>query len=261
MPSYETIKVETRDAVRILTLNRPDRLNAWTPLMMSELISAIEAANDDAAIGAIVMTGEGRGFCAGADIKDVFGAQIETGGDQGRGQGGDWVGLCRRSKPLIAAVNGVAVGIGVTMILPFDVIVAGAEAKFILPFVKMGIVPELASSHFLAARMGLGRASEILLSGRAVPGEEAVAKGLADFLAGPGAVMDEALRIAGTIAANPDSMLRLTKRLLTENALERDWALVQKREGQALETCYASPEHREAVAAFMEKRPARFRPG
>lgn len=267
MTSYRTIRAEARGDVLLLTLNRPERLNAWTPLMSEELARAIAAANEDPGIGAIVMTGEGRGFCAGADIEHTFKSRLDgkdPGSDTAGGEGGlprglDWISLVRSSKPLIAAVNGPAVGIGVTMILPFDVIVASEAAKFGLVFVKMGIVPELASSHFLVSRMGFGRASELMLSGRLVSGTEAVEKGLADVLAKPDALLDEALRIAGTMAANPAPMLRMTKQLLSLNAAEQDMALAQSRETAFLRECWTLPEHKEAVSAFLEKRPARFR--
>lgn len=261
--AYEAIRAETRGPVLLLTLNRPQRLNAWTPQMSAELTDAIRGANDDNAIGAIVVTGEGRGFCAGADIEAVFKAQIDGGQGAPRRErppaAQDWVTLCRQSKPLIAAVNGPAIGVGLTMILPFDVIIASEAARFAFPFVKMGIVPELASTYFLPARVGFGRASEMMLSGRQVPGREAFEKGLADVVTAPEALLEEALRITGTIAANPDPMLRMTKQLLSENALEADWQLVQKREIEKLQQCYNAPEHKEAVTAFMEKRPARFR--
>ena len=129
--SYESIKYERRGAVALITLDRPDRLNAWTPGMASEQADAIRTANQDDEVGAIVMTGAGRGFCAGADIRDTFKSRLDgtdPGGDSEESGGMpadvDWVGLARESKPLIAAVNGAAVGIGMTMILPFDVIVA-----------------------------------------------------------------------------------------------------------------------------------------
>lgn len=258
MTDYQTILVEQRGAVALLTLNRPDKLNAWTPQMMAELAAAIEAANADRSVGAIVLTGAGRGFCAGADISVVFEAGADDPANRTSGRI-DWIGLCRRSKPLIAAVNGPAVGIGVTMILPFDVIVASEAAKFGLPFVKMGIVPELASSHFLTLRLGFGRASELALSGRLFTGTEALGYGLAQFLAPPDGLMEEALRIAGGIAANPDPMLRMTKELLARNAMEPDWHVVQQREGEKLALCWDMAEHKEAIAAFREKRPAKFR--
>jgi enoyl-CoA hydratase/carnithine racemase len=265
--AYEQIKSEQRGEILLLTLNRPERLNAWTPKMMVELVDAIEGANADKAVGAIVVTGEGRGFCAGADIEAVFKTRIsgtDPGANTAGGQGGlpsglDWVGLCRKSKPLVAAVNGHAVGIGTTMILPFDFIVASEAAKFALPFVKMGIVPELASSYFLQARIGFGRASDLMLSGRSVSGQEAFELGLANSVAPAEGLLDKAFGVARAVAANPDPMLRMTKQLLSRNALEPDWNVVQERESEQLRICWATPEHKEAVAAFMEKRPARFR--
>ncbi|MCC6919262.1 MAG: enoyl-CoA hydratase/isomerase family protein [Alphaproteobacteria bacterium] len=265
--AYQQIKAEQRGEVLLLTLNRPDKLNAWTPQMMVELVDAIEGANANKAIGAIVVTGEGRGFCAGADIEAVFKSRIQgndPGANTAGGQGGlpsglDWIGLCRSSKPLVAAVNGHAVGIGTTMILPFDFIVASDAAKFALPFVKMGIVPELASSYFLQARIGFGRASDLMLSGRSISGQEAFDLGLANAVVPAEGLMDKALGVARAVAANPDPMLRMTKELLSQNALERDMNVVQERESEKLRICWATPEHKEAVAAFMEKRPARFR--
>ena len=116
--------------------------------MHRELHAAISDCNDDPQVGAMVVTGAGRGFCAGADIQDNFKARMDRSGDEQRG-GGDWIELVRSSKPLIAAVNGACVGVGVTMILPMDVIIASEDAKFGMFFVKMGVTPELASSHFL----------------------------------------------------------------------------------------------------------------
>lgn len=264
---YAQIRVEKRGAVALITLNRPDRLNAWTPRMAEELGHAISAANDDREIGAIVMTGEGRGFCAGADVDQVFKARVDgkdpgndtRGGSGGMPAGVDWIALARSSKPLIAAVNGVAVGIGVTMILPFDVIVAAEEAKFGLVFVKMGIVPELASSHFLVSRMGWGNASEMMLTGRLYPAEEARAKGLCEYVVPQAELLSKALEIAGLIADNPSRQLRMTKALLTENACTTDLARAQKLETDALQICWTTPEHHEAVDAFLNKRKPDFR--
>lgn len=264
---YAQIRVEKRGAVALITLNRPDRLNAWTPRMAEELAHAISAANDDLDIGAIVMTGEGRGFCAGADVDQVFKARVDgkdpgndtRGGSGGMPAGVDWIALARSSKPLIAAVNGVAVGIGVTMILPFDVIVAAEEAKFGLVFVKMGIVPELASSHFLVSRMGWGNASEMMLTGRLYPAEEARAKGLCEYVVPQAELLSKALEIAELIAENPSRQLRMTKTLLTENACTTDLSRAQKLETDALQICWTTPEHHEAVDAFLNKRKPDFR--
>jgi len=267
--SYEQIRYETDGDVAVITLNRPDKLNAWTPRMAEEQADAIERANADAAIGAIVMTGAGRGFCAGADTEAVFQSRIDgidPGADTAAGQGGmprglDWVALVRRSKPMVAAVNGAAVGIGVTMILPFDQIVASSTARLGMGFIRMGLVPELASSRWLAERVGFGRASDLVLSGRLVPAPEAHQLGLVDRLSEPDQLLPDAIAVARTYAANPDLQLRMAKELLTLNTVETDLAVVQRREMEMLTRCWASPEHAEAVAAFREKRPPNFRPG
>jgi enoyl-CoA hydratase/carnithine racemase len=254
---YEQIRLSVDGAVATLTLMRPERMNAWTYQMSRELTHAIERCNDDPAIGAMILTGEGRGFCAGADIQDTFQAQLDDDGDKsGRRSGGasDWVALLRRSKPLIAAVNGAAVGVGATMILPCDVIMAARSARFGMAFVKMGVVPELASSHFLVQRMGFGRASEMCLSGRLYGAEEAHDLGLVDRLVEDHELLERAGELAAAIAANPAPQLKWVKELLTVNGAETDLNLVQRRELERLAEAYATPEHKEAVAAFLEKR-------
>ena len=256
---YQQIRYETDGAVATLTLSRPERMNAWTYKMSSELTHAIEHVNASAELGAIVITGEGRGFCAGADIQDTFQSQID--GEKPKREGGasDWVGLLRRSKPIIAAVNGASVGVGATMILPSDIIVAGHSAKFGMVFVRMGVVPELASSHYLVQRMGIGRASEMCLTGRLYPAKEAFEMGLVDRLVADEELLPTAQELAATIAANPAPQLQWVKQLLTANGSETDLALVQKREMELLAQAYVSPEHKEAVAAFLEKRPPDYR--
>jgi len=264
---YETILYERRDAVAVVTLNRPEKLNAWTPRMAEEQVDAIGSANADDRVGAIVFTGAGRGFCAGADMTETFQNRLEgrdPGADTASGQGGmpaglDWVATVRAAKPLVAAINGAAVGIGMTMVLPFDVIVASDKAKFGMFFIKMGLVPELASTHFLVQRMGFGPASEMCLSGRLYGAEEARAAGLVDRLLPHDRLLDGALEIAAGIAANPDPQLRMIKALLSRNGSEVDLADVQRRETASLRECWKSPEHREAVQAFIAKRQPRFR--
>ncbi len=257
---YEQILYSKEGEVGVITLNRPERLNAWTQTMSEELTDAISACNEDSGIGAMVITGAGRGFCAGADIKQNFQARID-GQDPERSarNGVDWVSLLRSSKPIVAAVNGASVGVGATMILPCDVIIASEAAKFAMAFIRMGLVPELASSHFLVQRMGFGQASEMCLSGRLYSAAEAHAAGLVDRLAKPEALLDTALATARSFAANPTPQLRWVKQLLTQNGSDTDLAAVQRREGALLRAAYETPEHKEAVAAFIERRPADFR--
>lgn len=255
---FNTIRVEKGDDIAVITLDRPERLNAWTHEMSREMHAAISSLNDDPEVGAMVVTGAGRGFCAGADIKDNFKARMDASGTEQRG-GGDWIGLVRSSKPLIAAVNGACVGVGATMILPMDVIVASQDARFGMFFVKMGVTPELASSHFLVQRIGLGRASEMCLTGRLYSGREAFDMGLADRLVPAASLLEEATSLAREMAANPAPHLRWVKELLTKNGSETDIALVQKREGEVLAKAYVSAEHKEAVDAFLAKRQPVFR--
>lgn len=258
--SYEQILVSVDNAVATITLNRPERMNAWTYQMHDELTRAINSVNANPEIGAMVITGAGRGFCAGADIGDVFAKQQEPGGEDSRGGvAGDWVALLRRSKPIIAAVNGASIGVGATMILPCDVIMASTAAKIGLGFIKMGVVPELASSHFLVQRMGFGRASEMCLSGRLYPGPEAQAQGLVDRLVAPDELLSAAQTLAAEIAQNPAPQLLWIKQLLTENGSETDLSQVQRREMTLLQQAYDSAEHKEAISAFMEKRKPNFR--
>ncbi len=213
---FEQILVDRRDDVLILTLNRPEKLNAWTPKMSAELSAAIIDANDDDEIGAMVITGAGRGFCAGADISGQFAANLdarqedrgqtaerESAPTRGEARGPDWITLCRQSKPLVAAINGPCIGVGLTMVLPFDQLLAAEGARLSLRFVKMGLVPELASSHFLVTRCGWGAASWLALSGTTVFADEALRLRLVDRVVPPDTLLDEAVAVAGRARQQP----------------------------------------------------------
>ena len=257
--SFETIKVSLEDGVATITLNRPDRLNAWTHQMGDELQQALNEGNVADDVGAFVVTGSGRGFCAGADIKDLFQAQAES--DEvrrGSVETGNWVNLVRQSKPIVAAVNGAAIGVGLTQILPMDYIVAASGVKLSYRFIKMGLVPELASSHFLVARCGLGLASELMLSGKTVDAKEAQRIGLVDQVVSGDELISEAVRVARSMGENPQIALQMVKQLITQNMTETDLMEVQRRETKALTECYRSAEHKEAIAAFLEKREPDF---
>ena len=257
---FDEVLVEDDNGVRIITLNRPERLNAWTYRMGAELADAVQAGNEDDAVEAFVVTGAGRGFCAGADVAEVFDAQRSG---EPRSGGGviarDWVGLVRASKPMVAAINGAAIGVGLTQVLPFDSLMAAAGAKLSVRFIRMGLVPELASSQFLLQRVGFGADSDLMLTGRTVRAEEALELGLVDRVEAPEMLLDAAVMQARAMGSNPQQALRMVKELLTVNANEPDLARVQQRELAALEVCYRSPEHREAIDAFLEKREPDFR--
>lgn len=258
--SFETILTDVADGILTITLNRPERLNAWTHQMGGEMAEAIRAADSDDDIEAIVVTGAGRGFCAGADIEAVFKAQAD-GEDTGAGQSrmGDWIGLLRSCKPIVAAINGAAIGIGVTQVLPMDYLVAANDAKISVRFIKMGLVPELASSAFLVQRVGFGAASELMLTGKTISGAEAAEIKLVDKAVDGADLLAEARTVAKAMGENPQAALREVKQLISANMSETDYALVQRREGEALAKCYASPEHREAIDAFLNKRAPDFK--
>ena len=257
---FETLLTSLVDGVLTITLNRPDKLNAWTYQMGAELRACIIAANDDAAVDALVVTGAGRAFCAGADISLVFDAQSKQAPPyREEADTGDWVALLRRSKPMVAAINGAAIGVGLSQVLAMDQILAADNASLSLRFVKLGLVPELASSHFVAQRCGFGAASNLILTGRTVSAVEAHTLRLVDAVTSPESLLDSAQALARAMGENPRAATQEAKRLLTLNAAEGDLDRVLRREFAALDRCYSSVEHREAIDAFLEKRAPDFR--
>ena len=262
--SYETITVEQRGRVAVLTLNRPEKLNAWVPEMMVEMRAAMEAAAADQGTGAIVVTGAGRAFCAGADVNAVFKTNSEN-RESNRAEttattnAGNWVSFLQNfPKPTIAAVNGVAVGIGVTQVLPMDIRIASETARFVMFFVKMGLVPELASSALLPQMVGQTRAIEWCLTGRMIPATEAREAGLITEVVAPEALVDRAVEIGEQLSGNSAFAMTKIRQLILANANSTDMTAVQRSEGEALGAAYRSWEHKEAIDAFLTKRPADF---
>ncbi len=263
--SYEQITVEQRGRVSLLTLNRPEKLNAWTPQMMSELTRAMREAAEDNNVGAIVLTAAGRAFCAGADVDAVFKTNSEN-RDAGRAETTaatpeptNWVTFLRSlPKPTIAAVNGVAVGIGVTQILPMDIRIASESARFGMFFVKMGLVPELASSALLPQMVGQARALEWCLSGRMIAASEAREAGLVSEVVAADDLVTRAVELGEQLAGQSAFAMAKIRELILVNSNEDDLLAAQKREGAALSEAYRSWEHKEAIDAFLTKRPADF---
>jgi enoyl-CoA hydratase/carnithine racemase len=258
--AYEQILFEKRGHVGLITLNRPERLNAWTPKMMVEMRHAMDDCVVDDGIAAIVVTGAGRAFCAGADVGDVFKKRAE-GGDDGAADSGsaNWVEYLRTlPKPTIAAVNGTAVGIGVTQILPMDIRIVADTAKFGMFFVKMGLVPELASSALLPQMVGTARATEWCLTGRMIPAEELRESGIVSEVVAADKLIERALELGETLAKNPAPAIAMIRKLLISNVHNDNVASVMKSEGEALAVAYNTWQHKEAIAAFMEKRTPDF---
>ena len=261
---YETILYERRGRVGVITLNRPEKLNAWNPRMEGEFIDAVNRASSDREVGALVVTGEGRAFCAGGDISrwsEGLASKEERRPESPLLQrdGSPEVPIVlRRGKPIIAAINGPAIGIGLTMPLACDIRIASDRATFSVRFVKVGLTPECGSSRYLPAVAGIDNALYLALTGRIIDAAEAKERGLVDRVVPHEKLMDEAMALAGEIAANPGDAVWAAKRLIHENAAEGDLRRVVTEEGHTLREMRVLPDHAEAVRAFMEKREPRF---
>lgn len=266
--SYEHVIFEQRGRVGLVTLNRPERLNAWTDTMNREMRDAVERCNADDGVDAIVFTGAGRAYCAGADVSG-FKAAVDQAATGGAVRGGsatlgedNWVEFLKRMpKPTIAAVNGAAVGVGLTHVLPMDIRIAGENARFGTFFIKMALVPELASSYYLSQLVGTGRALEWCLTSRMIEPQEALSAGLVTEVVPADRLVDRAVELGTMIGAQSMTSIAQIKKLFQQNATDSDTRRVMAREGEALGVTRASAEHKEAVNAFLEKRSANFARG
>jgi enoyl-CoA hydratase/carnithine racemase len=203
---YEQILTETSDGVLTITFNRPERLNAWTAQMGLELRTAFDRADADDEVRAIIVTGAGRGFCAGADLAsggDTFDYRKHESAGPARDNGGEFtLRVFESTKPVIAAINGPAVGVGATMTLPMDVRLAADDARIGFVFARRGIIPEACSSWFLPRVVGIGRAMEWVTTGRVFSAQEALEGGLVRSLHPKGELLDAARALAHEIAEN-----------------------------------------------------------
>jgi len=255
------ILTETSGRVGIITFNRPEKLNAMHNTMMTEMRDQIDTWNSDPGIGAVVLTGAGRAFCAGADISGWNqGIQARESGEEveRRPQAEPWVPFVQRSKPIVCAINGPSIGAGLTITLPCDIRIASDQARLSMRFVRVGVIPELASTHLLPHIVGLGHAMELMLSGKIINGEEAARIGLVNHVVPHDKLIEEAVNIAQEIAFNPVESLLVTKDLTWQNLDETDITVVQQREGKEFAAAMQRPSFREAVKSFVEKRQPDF---
>ena len=264
MADYEQILYERRGRLALITLNRPEKLNAWTGKMESEFIDAVNRSALDQDVAVLVVTGAGRGFCAGADMGN-WSQDLATRDDRPptspllAQDGSPEVPIAlSRGKPIIAAINGPAVGIGLTMTLACDIRIASDRARFSARFVKVGLTPECGSTRYLPLVAGLSNALLLALTGRIIDAAEAKERGLVDRVVPHDSLMDEALSLAEEIAANPRDAVWAAKRLLHQNAVEGDLRRVVTQEAYSLREQRRLPDHAEAVSAFVEKRAPRF---
>ncbi len=262
--TYEQITTETAAGVLTITLNRPERLNAWTPTMGRELIAAFDAADADDAVRAIIVTGAGRGYCAGADLQgggSTFDWREREGGDGVPRDGGGQFTLrvfdC--TKPVIAAINGPAVGVGATMTLPMDIRLAADDARIGFVFARRGIVPEACSSWFLPRLVGISRAMEWVATGRVFSAQEAHEGGLVRSLHPKDELLDAARAVATEIAENTAPVsVALARRMMWRMLGAEHPMLAHRADSRGMFYRGQSADAAEGVTSFLEKRPAQF---
>ena len=261
----EEILYAVKDRVATVTLNRPDKLNAFTTRMRDGLIETFARADADDDVRVIIVTGAGRAFCAGADLSAgpaTFDYAKRGVQDEERRDGGGRVALriFAMKKPVIAAVNGPAVGVGVTMTLPMDIRIASSAARFGFVFARRGIVPEACSSWFLPKVVGLQRAAEWLYTGRVFDAAEALAGGLVSRVVPPEALLPAATALAREIAEHTSAVaVALARQMLWRMAGADHPMEAHKVDSRGIYAMGASPDVAEGIAAFKEKRAPDFR--
>src|SRR5437588_990759 len=260
----EQIIEDLEDGILTITLNRPNRLNAWTETMAQELISALDRADADDHVRVVIITGAGRAFCAGADLEkggETFDWRARESADGApRDNGGRFtLRVFESLKPVIAAVNGPAVGVGVTMTLPMDIRLAADDARFGFVFARRGIVPEAASSWFLPRVVGISQALEWVSTGRVFSAQEALSGGLVRSLHPGQELLDAARALAREIAENTAPVsVALARRMLWRMLGAEHPMLAHRADSRGMFARGQSADAREGVSAFLEKRPAEF---
>jgi enoyl-CoA hydratase/carnithine racemase len=271
MPTFETILYAVDAGAATITLNRPDRLNAFTGQMMLDMIAAFDLADADDAVRAVIVTGAGRGFGAGADLSgggstfdrsvapETPRNDIRVNGVTRDGGGRLTLRIFESKKPVIAAVNGPAVGVGATMQLAMDIRLASTEARYGFVFARRGLVPEACSSWFLPQLVGPQTALEWCFTGRVFPAQEAYDRGLVRSLHAPDDLMPAARSLAREIADNTAPVsVALTRQMIWRMAGADHPMRAHQADSRGIQFRGASPDAREGVESFLEKRPARF---
>ncbi len=264
--AFTEIRYDVSEGVCTLTLNRPAKLNALTRTMLDELLAAFDQADADDAVRAVIVTGAGRAFCAGADLS--AGSKTFDRVARGRGEpvgehrdGGGLVTLriYELKKPVIAAINGPAVGFGITMTLPMDVRIASTAARIGFVFTRRGVVPEACSTWFLPRLVGISRAAEWVYTGRVFPAEEAREGGLVTRVVEPERLLPTARELALEIARNTSAVsVALARQLLWRMLGAGHPMEAHRMDSKCMDWTGRSADAYEGVAAFLEKRPARF---
>jgi len=263
--SYSTILYDVNESILTITLNRPDILNAFNTSMLSEIIDALDRADADDRIRCIIFTGAGRAFCAGADLSaggKTFNADARDDNEDGShrdGGGRLTLRIFECKKPVIAAINGPAVGIGATMTLPMDIRLCSSNAKVGFVFSRRGVVPEACSSFFLPRVVGIGKALEWCYSGRVFPAEEALSGGLVRSIHKPDDLLGDARQFARELVENTSAVSTGLIRQMMWKMLGADHPMeAHKIDSQGMYFTGKSADAKEGIESFLEKRPAKF---
>jgi enoyl-CoA hydratase/carnithine racemase len=261
--AYEQITTELTDRVLTITLNRPERLNAWTGIMGRELVEAFDRADADDEVRVIILTGAGRAYCAGADLAgggDTFKGRGSADETVHRDNGGQFtLRVFDCTKPVIGAINGAAVGVGATMTLPMDVRLASEDARFGFVFVRRGIVPEACSSWFLPRVVGISRAMEWVSTGRVFSAQEALEGGLVRSLHPGGELLEAANALAQEIVENTAPVSVALARQMMWRMLGAEHPMIAHRaDSRGMFSRGQSADVAEGVNSFLEKRPPQF---
>ena len=261
--AYETLLTDLDDGVFTLTLNRPDRLNAFTGQMMLDYLAVLDEIDENDEIRVVIVTGAGKGFCAGADLGgggDTFDASDrEEKGTPRDGGGLVTLRLFECKKPLIAAINGAAVGVGITSTLPMDIRIASEKAKMGFVFARRGIVPEACSSWFLPRVVGINQAMKWVVTGRVFPAQEALDAGLVSEVLAPEALLPRAREIAREIVDNTSAVsIALSRQMMWKMLGASHPMEAHQIDSQAIAFMGKNPDAYEGVQSFLEKRAPKF---
>ena len=264
--SFQQIQYEVADEILTITLNRPKKLNAFTGVMGNELIEAFDLADADDRVRVVIVTGAGRGFCAGADLSsggDTFDSaqrRQETIVEHRDGGGLVTLRIYEMKKPIIAAINGPAVGIGITMTLPMDIRIASENARMGFVFARRGITMEACSSWFLPRVVGMSQAAEWVMTGRVFPAQEALDGGLVSRMVSPEQLLPTAREIAREIAGNTSAVSVALSRQMLWRMQGADHPMeAHKVDSKCIYYMGKSPDSYEGVNSFLEKRAASFK--
>ncbi len=271
LPALETLLYNVEDGIATVTLNRPEKMNSFTAQMRDDLVAVFDQTDADDAVRVVIVTGAGRAFCAGADLSSGgktfdYAAQGATARDRYRvgdvyrdGGGIATLRMFKSLKPVIGAINGAAVGIGMTMQLPMDIRMASTEARFGFVFARRGITPEAASSWFLSRLVGMQTALEWCFTGRVFNAQEALDRGLVRSLHAPDDLLPAARALAREIADNTAPVsIALTRQMLWQMAGAAHPMQAHRVDSRAIQSRGHSADVREGVSAFLEKRGAVF---